>query len=83
MPELGAAGRVFTIPSGSAFLATLARTVLAGHFAGTGDAGGRARIASLGEPATAQEIMEDEARFMDRSRIRLFTVEECESAQRA
>lgn len=40
MPELGAAGRVFTIPSGSAFLATLARTVLAGHFAGTGDAGG-------------------------------------------
>jgi uncharacterized protein (TIGR02118 family) len=40
-------------------------------------------IASLGEPSTAREIMEDEARFMDRSRIRLFTVEECESAQSA
>ena len=38
-----------------------------------------AAVASLGEPATAQEIMEDEARFMDRSRIRLFTIEECES----
>jgi hypothetical protein len=36
-------------------------------------------IAGLGEPATAQEIMEDEQRFMDRSRIRFFTVEECES----
>lgn len=42
-----------------------------------------AAMASLGDPSTAQEIMEDEARFMDRSRIRLFTVEECESAQSA
>jgi EthD domain len=38
-----------------------------------------AAIARLGEPSTAQEIMEDESRFMDRSRIRLFTIEECES----
>ena len=38
-----------------------------------------AAFARLGEPSTAQEIMEDESRFMDRGKIRLFTVEECES----
>jgi len=38
-----------------------------------------AAIASLGKPGTSEEIVEDELRFMDRSKIRLFTVDECES----
>jgi ATP-dependent helicase/nuclease subunit B len=39
MTEAGRAGRVFTIPPGTAFLDTLARAVLAGHFSGAGDGG--------------------------------------------
>lgn len=38
-----------------------------------------AAVAALGEPEIQREIVEDEERLMDRSKIHLFTVEEWES----